>query len=326
MADAAIQIPSDLVSRRVHRYRGDGQDLHMDDFDQIDRRRARAVYEGVDRVYQAWRTSPSDPPWDAVQEAALALTSPEFHTHAQALGDASLATPGSHASMRAVLHDLRGGGLTPAMLNATLIPDGPTDVELLQTIVYLCRDHAKMMRNAVVDIDPDQRARDEEERPHGVVELMGAWDGRRHRVGGGEALVRARTSWRGHLSSCCLEVSAVDRVLYNHVNNATRFTADGTVEVHAVAANPEVARITVTNPVDPDQEAWLRERMAVDPGAPYRTGTTRGGQGLGLANAAAFVAAAFGLDVPDDAVEGGYLGARLVEGRYLAWFHWPVYG
>ncbi|MEQ9401506.1 MAG: hypothetical protein RJQ04_20230 [Longimicrobiales bacterium] len=326
MADIDSHIPSHLENRRLHRYRGDGQDLRMADFESGDQVRVRRLYEGVDRVYQAWLVSPSDPPWNAVLEAALALTAPDFHAQAATLGDRSRAAGPENSRLQRVVHDIRGGGLTPAMLNAALIDDGAPDVKLLQTIVYLCRDHAKIMRNAVVDIDPTQRARDEEERPHGVAALLGAWDGRLHRVGGGEAVVRTDASWEGHLSSCCLEVSAVDRVLYNHVNNATRFAADGTVCVHASAATEAVARITVSNSVDAQQAEWLRTRLAEDPGAPYRPGVTRGGQGLGLTNAAAFVAAAFGLDHPGEAVDGGYLGARLDDHRYVAWFHWPIFG
>lgn len=52
---------------------------------------------------------------------------------------------------------------------------------------------------------------------------------------------------------------------------------------------------------------------------------TRGGNGIGLTSCADFVAACFGLDSGAEAVDGAYLGARLVDDRFRACFHWPVF-
>ncbi|MBN9122327.1 MAG: ATP-binding protein, partial [Planctomycetes bacterium] len=55
----------------------------------------------------------------------------------------------------------------------------------------------------------------------------------------------------------------------------------------------------------------------------YEGGVTRGGNGVGLASCADFVAAAFGVTA-SEAVAEGYLGARVDGNEYHAWFHWPA--
>jgi hypothetical protein len=35
------------------------------------------------------------------------------------------------------------------------------------------------------------------------------------------------------------------------------------------------------------------------------------------------VAHAFGVRSAKEAIEAGYLGARVVDGEFLVWFHWP---
>ena len=47
-------------------------------------------------------------------------------------------------------------------------------------------------------------------------------------------------------------------------------------------------------------------------------------EGIGLANCADFVAAAFGLNDLALAVAQGYVGTWFGEGRFAAWAHWPA--
>ena len=39
---------------------------------------------------------------------------------------------------------------------------------------------------------------------------------------------------------------------------------------------------------------------------------------------AEFLANAFGLSSPEDAVTGSYLGAEVMSGKFAFWFHWPI--
>ena len=158
-----------------------------------------------------------------------------------------------------------------------------------------------------------------------LVELVIGHVGRRLLDGRGDASVEASMDRDGQLASCCLEISAVDRVLYNHMSNAAAFASDGRVALLAEHRPGGSVRMTVANRVDPDQRAWLEEQIALDPHALYRERVTRGGEGLGMANAAFFVTQAFRLARTEEALDGGYLGGRLVGDVYAAWFHWPEY-
>lgn len=328
MTDAMEGFRPDVGRLRNHRgtrYRGDGQDIEMADLTPQDRERVEWIYRLVDSVYLTWKENPADPPWAEVREAALRLAAEDVRDEASALGTESRAARPEDTRLAQALHDIRGGGLTPALLAAMLLADDD-DPALLHEVVTLCRDHAKMMRNAVRDLDPSGRSRDEVERPHRVEGLVRTWNGRTHRVDGVAVRVQAESRWDGAFSSCCLEVSAVDRVLYNLVNNAARFATDGAVRLTFTQADEETGLAVVSNKVDSDQRQWLEARLATDPGALFRAGVTRGGEGLGLANVASFVAAAFGVEAPSAAVDAGYVGGALEGERYHAWFHWPAYG
>jgi hypothetical protein len=43
-----------------------------------------------------------------------------------------------------------------------------------------------------------------------------------------------------------------------------------------------------------------------------------------MRSCADMVGNAYGLDEPEDCVDGGYVEAMLAEGVFGAWFHWPL--
>lgn len=314
------------------RYRGGGLHVALDDLHPDDRAFLEKVYARLEGFYQLWRTDPQDPPWDLLADGVATLADPDLREEAQEFGVRTRAAGGMPRHMQRVLHDVRGGGLSAALAEAEMLTmgapspgDRPEDRDALQALVYLARDHAKMMRNAVLGIDPPARARDEEEQIHSIGDLIRRWDGQRYRTEERSARVVARADRDGGLSSCCLEASAVDRVLYNLIRNAARFAPDGQVAAEFRHVSDEVVRIAVVNRVAEEQASWLSRTLADDPGALYRSGVTRGGQGYGLANVAEFVTTAFGFEGTDRALELGLLGSRLVDDRFVTWFHWPAF-
>ena len=78
----------------------------------------------------------------------------------------------------------------------------------------------------------------------------------------------------------------------------------------------------MSNPVDGDDERWLTGRG--DLNDLFRSGVSTTGSGLGMTVALDFVRNAYGLGSTSEAFDGGYLGARLVEREFQAWFHWPI--
>lgn len=312
--------PAAVRSARSLRYRGDGLDLRLEELEPADRTRAREIYDVVQGVYRRWLGSRPDVDWEDLWTRLRALAEDGFAARVAALGAASSEREGAGRRSR-VLHDVRGGALTAAALQVEMASGRP-DRETLGSLVHLCRDHAKIMRNALVDLDPEARAADEAEKAHLIRDIVGKWSGSVHRVDGRAARVGVHSEYRGGISSCCLEISAVDRVLYNLLNNAARFTADGTVALAILPHPSDSVRFGVANPVDREQQEWIRRHAGSAQGL-FEVGRTRGGQGLGLANCASFVARAYGVATSGDAVRGGLVGAEVEDGRFVAWFHWP---
>lgn len=312
--------PASVRSARTLRYRGDGLDLTLDELAPEDRDRVREIYGIVQGAYLHWLDTRPAADWDGIWSRLEALGHEAFTERVAGLGEAT-AGGGDAARRSRVLHDVRGGALTAAILQVVMA-DGRPPRDGLRSLVHLCRDHAKIMRNALVDLDSTVRAADEAEKAHGIRDIVDKWSGSLHRVRDRAARVAVHSEYAGGISSCCLEVSAVDRVLYNLVNNAARFSADGTVALAILPHPSSSVRFGVANPIEPGQEAWIREN-AGDASGLFREGTTRGGRGLGLANCASFVSRAYGVGASDEAVEAGLVGAEAADGRFLAWFHWP---
>jgi len=221
------------------------------------------------------------------------------------------------------LHDIRGGALTALMVEVGLAAGRPGPEEL-RPMVFLARDHAKIMRNALIDLDPEARAEDEQEQAHGIRTIVEKLHDADYRLHNRSVHISAHSRYDGGISSCCLEISAVDRIIYNLVNNAARFAADERVRLTIEPWPRDSVRFVVANTVTPDQRRWI-EANTVTPSELFRAHFTRDGRGLGLANCASFVASAYGHPLGEDAVDEGLVGAALGEDRFLAWFHWPRY-
>ena len=131
-------------------------------------------------------------------------------------------------------------------------------------------------------------------------------------------------SYNGAIAECCVEFGAVDRILYNLVNNAARHTADARVRISIAPelefGEPTNLCFTVSNRVSQEEEQLLADR---DLGALFEPGVSSTGSGFGMTVVADFVGNAFGVS-RNRAVREHYLGAALAEGGFHAWFHWPI--
>ncbi len=350
---------AELEMLRSERYRGTGQACDLAQLEPRDRDTVERLYQHLRGIYETWRADPSSPAWNEVAERTLALAESGLMGRVGALGvraeggearGADAEAEGDDALQR-VLHDLRGGAATAVLAEAELLEpglrraldDGTVEAEALESVVLLARDQAKIMRNAVVDLDPGERTRDTLENPHRLDDLIGRWEDVQYRTLDGRIRVRATRDAPGVLSSCCLEFGAVDRIAYNLINNAARHSPDGEVALQALHVPGSLFRIAVTNRVDEDHGGWLAQGLENDPTFLFRWGATRsgggvglfpggsmdlepgGGTGLGLGIVAEFVAAAFGVPTTREALDGGYLGATQFDERLAVWFHWPAF-
>lgn len=318
--------PLQLENHRETRYDGSGFSLTLDRFAPEDAQLIGQIYQTVKQIYDLWFYS-RDRPDHALLEASIkSLISDEsFLKATQSLGRATYALHSRQPEVRKVVHDLRGGAISAlvgyvSMLQAEMIEHLP-----VPRLVYLARDHAKMMRNAVIDLDVHTRAIDEASSVHFVEDMQAKWPGMEFNQEGRQVRIDFQCHYEGSISNCCLETSATDRIIYNLLNNAARFAADDQVRFSVFPVDRSVVRLVVDNAVDAAQAAWLEAHTADDLGRLFRGGLTRGGQGLGLSNCADFITKAFGLESVDLALEAGYIGAVHRDKRFYVWFHWPQY-
>ncbi|VTS00638.1 Uncharacterized protein OS=Crocosphaera watsonii WH 0005 GN=CWATWH0005_3458 PE=4 SV=1 [Gemmata massiliana] len=316
--------PLALPSRRSERFDGAGYEVPLTRFAPVDRDILGRIYRGVTGLPRLWHPMRHAPDYPALEAHIRAVGGGTLLAEAGALGEATYAGGGADPAVRKAAHDIRGGGLTVLLGTADLLDILPGDHGTVLKCVYAARDHAKIMRNLLPDIDPEVRAADEVTKAHGIDHFTSKWDGMATRGPSGPVSVSVRCSFAGAVSARCLETSSIDRVVYNYVNNAVRFAVGGAVVVWVFPVTAGLTRWVVQNAVAPDQVAFLAER-AGDLGRLFAGGITRGGTGVGLANCAEIVADCFGLSSPGEAVARGYLGAKVEGSDYYTWFHWPAY-
>ena len=320
-------LPSAFRNLRAKRYQGEDFDISVSALSPVDQEHIRKLYGFAKGIYVRWLEMRDAPDWEALRKLVLTFLRPPLSTSAKELGIDSLAHCAKGEAEQAlgkVLHDLRGGALMPLQLYAHMA-EWDVDPVHLRSAAFLARDQAKIMRNVLPDLDPEVRRADEAEKPHYIQTVVEKWDMFRFERRDQEAPghVNVTCSYDGLLASCCLEASAVDRIVYNYVNNAIRFTSGPVINMEIIPVGDHAVRWIVANPITPDQAEWLKKSTKGDLTSLFRGGVTRGGNGLGLSNCADFVAAAFGLPDINAALEGKYLGAVVEDGWYLAWAHWP---
>lgn len=315
--------PQNLVIRRADRFDGGGFSIYLSDFVQEDVERIQTVYDEVNAVYLKWLESHPEPDWQAVKQILLSFNDSRLINNIQLVGEATRQRSGINDLMRSVIHDIRGGGVSGFLGFIQLLQDNPDKEVYLRKAVFLARDHAKMMRNALPDLDPQRREEDESESAHFIDDFIAKLSRFHGRMYGRDVNVEIHCEFKGAISNRCLETSAIDRILYNILNNAARFTADGAVDIYVFPLNDAIVRWVVVNAIDPAHQTWLAENAGADMGALFDGGLTRGGQGIGLANCAEFISSCFGVHPADKAVQKGYIGAKADDERFFCWFHWP---
>lgn len=312
-----------LRSFRVDRYYGAEHCIDFADLHEADQQHVRALYGGVQEVYATWLEVDQD---DAHPELAMRVQHLQEARFLAAVKEIGNQVRGIDSPVARVIHDIRGGALTGILgfIQLAGLQGDSARTASLRRVIIMCRDHAKIMRNLVRDLDPVARSADEDERLHDIDGFVSTWSGVELDLDSRSVHVDVTCNFQGYVTNRCLETSSVDRVLYNLINNAARFSADNRVHLHVLPIDEQHIRWVVTNAVDAGQKLWLMEAADGDLGALYRGGLTRGGHGIGLSNCAEIVAASYGVH-PDEAIQEGYLGAKLLDHEFCAWFHWPVF-
>jgi signal transduction histidine kinase len=253
----------------------------------------------------------------------------------RALGQASFGPEKPDQAAAKAAHDIRGGALTVLLLRLEIARAGSFTKDELRTLFMLARDHCKIMRSAISDLDPIRARKDEAPQSHHIRLLLEKW----HEA----TLPRAadlppirlfvETHFDGTVAECCLESAAIDRVFYNLMGNALRHGAGDRLDLaifEIPAAPGDSLRFVLRNAVQ-DADAMRLHELASgesgdvsDLGTLFRAGVSTTGSGLGMAIIADIVTQAFGIGSEREALRLGYFGARLLKGKFTVWFHWPI--
>lgn len=230
------------------------------------------------------------------------------------------------AGLQNIFHDLRAGALSALYGYLEMLEDGEgfTETDLQQCLI-LAFDHAKMMRNAVEDLDPWVHLADERLSLHSVEDQIARWKNTRFRLNERAIQLLCTSHSSGIMSNRCLETSSIDRIAYNLMNNAARFSAAEAITLSVEDVSADLLRFVVSNQVNDEQVGWLQQNVGNDLNALWNGGLTHKGHGRGLRNCAELITRCFGLVASQDAADDGYLGLTLEGNIFSAWFHWPLY-
>ncbi len=319
-----------LKNFRKGRYRGDDFCLPLTDFAESDQAHILTAYrflESLLAVLKRQQGNKTPAGMSAALDYLERQDTCEMLAGVRGLGVESLARRPSEL-MAKTIHDLRGGAMNALLGQLQLAEVQPLDEPGLRQLFFLTRDHLKIMRNALLGLDDAKREADLETRMHSVDLITEKWQ---HALVQGAARptrLGVECDFHGNIAECCVEFGALDRVLYNLVNNACRHTASGEVVLAIRSlpegeAQPDDLRFEVRNPVDnADRQRLL---AAGDLRALFQPAVSSTGSGFGMTVALDFVSNAYGLPRRNQALEGDYLGARLAaDDQFVVWFHWPV--
>ena len=317
--------PERLTRYRSERYIGENEGITLESFSAVDRELTLRLYsllkQSLNQIQHG--IDKTDPPGTLKKLESLRWKQ-TLDAFSSRFGRELI--PGvPREKARQIFHDMRGSALSVAAGRVDLATAKGNDSEVsdLYSIFYAIRDHLKILRNCVVDLDPERRERDLRLDHHSAALLREKWEAF---VSPGLE-VEYVADFDGDISSCCLEFSSLERVLYNLVNNASRHTADGRVRffVTTVGAGEEQnAKFALANKVKPEELRALEAHFQGDYTPLFDGGFTIGGSGVGLSVVAQIVANAYGLAHPSESGEGGYVGAAVENGEFLAWAHWPT--
>lgn len=315
--------PVALPNFRKRRYLGDDLCLPVAAFIAADQERIRALYALLEELFALLERAGDMTPEKLarVSEFIEQQDVGALIRRVQAFGGESYQDTPSEL-MAKTIHDLRGGGLTLLLNRLQFAKMGEISTEIVRSLFFLTRDHLKIMRNALLGLDDPKRQEDLLPKLHGIDFIVEKWKDAALGAQDREIRLQVDSHFEGNISECCVEFGALDRILYNLINNACRHTSAEEIRLSILPLPKEQdLRFVLSNRVTADDETRLAARELRDL---FKPGVSSTGSGFGMTVAADFVANAYGLGSRDRAVEKSYLGAKVIDHDFTAWFHWPI--
>ena len=309
--------PLHLESRRASRYQSEEQAIASSDLGAEDVATITALYAMLGEL-EARGGEPGAEPSALLEVAARHDVEGLLH-RIRRLGAAH---PAPHVA--SAMHDLRGGALSTLFVHLGRLRRLPDRADTKRAIVLGARDHRKMMRNVVLDLDAEGRARDLAFLPHSLAELARALRAFAGVVRDEPIVVDVESAADAVIAESCVECAAIDRVAYNLMNNAVRHADRPAISVSLRTFDHDL-RVTVANAVAPEQREVVAATLASDPAALHGSFTTTG-SGHGLEIVSDLVSRAYGVSSTEALVAEGYVGAKVLDDVFVTWFHWPLAG
>jgi len=311
--------PDGLERRRATRYRGDDRAVSLASFTDGDREAVRQLYAFL-ATARAIANDPAATTGASVSELIVASGMNAVVDRVRLLGREVV-----EPQLREVIHDLRGGSFNALVLQLSRFSARGFRASWLTSVDLLARDHQKMMRALVDDLDPASRARDLAPIPHSLSTLVAALADFPAKGKGDQPLtIAVDCPFDATIAESCVECGAIDRIVYNLLNNAVRHAEPPLLQVGFRQAGDDL-RVVVTNAVSALDRATLAQQLAGDAASLFGAFTTTG-SGQGLSIVTSLVGSAYGIvDVPE-LLRQGHVGARLEGDSFSVWFHWPLGG
>lgn len=321
--------PIVLRNYRNRRFRGDEMSLPISAFARKDQERVRDLYDFLERLYAVFDRGGNC--HEETVRRLIELTPPKTVSailrHAAQIGDDQV---NSHPDelFAKTFHDIRGGGLTFLLGRLQLAQLKGWTIADARTVFFLTRDHLKIMRSALLGLDDAKRKIDQQPKLHGARLIVEKWHNALLSREGRQIRLELESSFDGYVSECCIEFGALDRILYNLINNAASHGAGERIRLTLLelpAAEPNELNENLRFVLENRLSKADGERLArSNPRELFNPGVSTTSSGLGLTVVADFVTNAYGLVSREQAIAEGYLGADVQEDRFIVWFHWPI--
>lgn len=317
-----------IISYRTSRYQGGEFNVRLDrDLGDEEVELVTEFYNELKRLLELSRPKPES----LVHEASRAAALESFFENTRLIRLASeleqVAVGAERTADRQlvqILRELTGGAFHGIYAIVQLTRARETPVEGFSSLYYLTRDHLKIMRTLIPDLDPVARAKDEQTQTHSIELMTEKWDGARFRADNRVIEVRFDSSFSGNVAERCVEFAEVDRLIYQLMQNAVQHGMGEMLQCQVDTCDGGAnLRWVLTNPISPESRLRLLELIA-DGHSLFDAGTSLNGKGWGLNVVAQSVSNAYGLAGNAFGEEVGYYGVRIGKEHFVIWFHWPV--
>lgn len=323
--------PLELPSYRAVRYQADDVCVALDTFIVNDQDALRQVYACMGELLDLTRSllptlASYTEALNTIRDFARRRNWRDIIALVRLLGTSSDTWQPTEA-VRKVLHDIKGGCFVTVSLILQLIDLGLAQEDDVQRLFFAIRDYRKIMRSSVRDLDPPGYEQDRIYKTHSARLLVEKWQKALYRMPTSFTTIELDCRFTGDICERCLEFAALDRILYNLVNNAAKNTQDGTIYITMLPLpedQPVNVRFVISNQIMDEHQRVLRGRYGGRLENLFLGGFTTGGTGLGMYICGDLVAKAYGLSTVEQGVADGYIGATCIDNYFVNWFHWPV--